>query len=143
MTDTTAALAALEAARAERKAKLANAEAEQRLADLLAIDRLEQEHGDSNVAVLESPFTAGLPVMLAVRVPNRAELKRYRDMLKPDKQGRSDAVAAAILIGKACLIYPAPDVFDAVLEARPGVDVQLGVAAVNLAAARASEEGKG
>jgi hypothetical protein len=141
-------LAEIEAARAKRRADSDRARDEQKATDLEAISELEIEHGDTNISTLECPYTPGLPVMLAVRTPKPAEMKRYRDGCKPDKNGRSDALGPAILLAEICRVYPPRDedgtaLYARVCEARPGVNVQLGVLAVKLAAGKAEDEGKG
>jgi hypothetical protein len=134
----------IEARRAARKAGLQEPRDEQRAADLEAVDALEIEHGDSNVATLEVPFTPGLPTLLAARCPKPIELKRYRDTVKTKKDGTpGDPIGAAIMVGGVCRVYPDAETFAKVLEARPGVDVQLGLAALKLASAKAEDEGKG
>jgi hypothetical protein len=55
--------------RALRKAELAKLEEVQRQIDLEAIDDLEVQHGDSNIAVLRVPHTPNLPVLVAGGAP--------------------------------------------------------------------------
>lgn len=137
-------LAEIEAKRAARKAELQAARDAQKAIDLEAIDALEVEHGDSNIATLEIPFSPDLPVMLAVRTPKPAELKRYRDRVKAKKDGTpGDPLMAAQEIAAVCIVYPSKDVYAAVLEKRNGIDAQLGVLAVGLCAGKAEAEGKG
>lgn len=137
-------LTEIEARRAARKAALARERDEQLATDLEAIDALEQEHGDTNVAVIRLPYTPGLPAAVAAKCPPKAVVKRYRARIKPDKQGRpGDAVAAAQEVVGVCLIYPDKDTFEKLVEARPGIDTQLGTAALNLAAAEEEELGNG
>jgi hypothetical protein len=140
-----AELDAIEAQRAERKAKLAKQAEAQRAVDLVKIDALEVEHGDSNIKVIEVPFTPGLVTLAAVRAPSPPEVKRYRSRVKPNaKTGEpGDAVAAAEELASVCRVYPGEDEYAALLEARPGLHVQLGVAAIQLAAGRAEDAGKG
>jgi len=134
----------MEARRAARKAAAQAARDAQRAIDLAAINDLEIEHGDSNVATLEIPHTDGLPTMLAVKCPPPAYVKRYRDECRARKDGTpGDAIAAAEKLADAMLIYPDAETYARVLEARAGVRVQLGVLAIGLAAGRAESEGKG
>jgi hypothetical protein len=130
--------------RAARKAELADKAAEQREIDLDAIDALEVEHGDSNIAVLTVPFTPGLPVMVAARCPKPAEIKRYQTRVRTKKDGSAgDPIAAAEEIAACCRVYPDGDSYDALCTARAGLNVQLGVAAITLSAAKDEAEGKG
>ena len=73
--------------RAARKAAAAAAAEAQREIDLEAIDALETTIGDSNVATIEIAHVPGLPVLLAVRCPRPVEIKRYRDEIKPRRDG--------------------------------------------------------
>lgn len=150
MTDKT--LSPLEAVEAKRAARKAAAEAcrEVQLAsDLDAIDSIEAERGDSNVAVIRLPYTRDLPAAVAVRVPSLAEMKRYRDRVRPSKDGRNrdvqpDQVQPAEEIGATCRVYPTDEtVFRALCEARPGLLVQMGVRALELGSGREESEGKG
>ena len=127
--------------REQRKADLKKAEQEQYERDLEAIDDLEVLHGDSNIGVRRVAYTPGLPVLLAVRTPKPAEVKRYRSRIKP--QDLESATAAAIELQSVCRVYPDDATFAKVLAARPGVDAQLGAKAVELATAASESEGKG
>jgi|GEM_PF-5023240 hypothetical protein len=133
-------VAEVEARRAARKAEQASKRAEQRVLDLEALDGLEVEHGDSNVAHLDVDAGPGLPTLAAVRCPRPAEVKRYQARLR---EKHPDPVAAAEEIGAACLVYPpAGEQRSALLAARPGLPVQLGTLALELATGRAADEGK-
>lgn len=141
----------IEKRRADRRAAEAAAAEAQEVADLTAIDALEERYGDSNVAVLTVNYSAGLPVKCACRAPQPAELKRYRDQVRPrreQKGGRErpadvDYVAPAEMLAAATLIYPSEEVFEKMCAARPGLAAQLGLQAVTLASAREEDEGKG
>ena len=122
--------------RHEAERKLAE---EQEAIDLEAIDALEVEHGDSNVAVLKVGHTPGVSVLAAVRCPTSAETKMYHSLLKAKKP---DADAAARQLARLCQIYPPKgDERDRQHEARPALAMLLGVAASNLSAAVRLEEG--
>lgn len=126
--------------RAARKEANAKAAAAQREVDLEAIDALEIEHGDANIAIAEITYEAGLPVLSAVRRVNDAELKRYQARLANDPKATSSAAAE---VGLSCMEYPAKgEVRDALLKARPALTVGLGVLALKLAAGTAIEEAK-
>ena len=136
----------IEKRRAERKRRTEAEALKQREIDLAAIDALEEEHGDTNITVLEVPFAPGLPTLVAARTPTEAEIKRYRHRLKRKKADAPppDTQAAAEELAASCRVYP-PDgeVYAELLSKRPGVHLQLGVAAANLALASAESEGKG
>jgi len=137
-------LEAIEAKREARKAELAKKYNEQRAIDLEAIDELEIEHGDSNIRVVDVPFTPGLPTCFAGKCPSPDLVKRYRTRVSPKKDGSTDAspMAAAQEVGAACRVYPDAETWAKLLAARPGIDVQLGLEVLRLAAGRAQEEGK-
>jgi hypothetical protein len=138
-----ATLEEIEARRDKRKAELAELRDMQRAIDLEALDALEVEHGDSNVAYLEVSFTPGLPLLVAARCPKPAEIKRYQERLKPKANGKTgDPIAAAEEIAACCRVYPNAEVYKDLLEARPGVNVQVGLLALELATGKAHEEGK-
>jgi hypothetical protein len=143
----------IEEKRAERKAANEAARLEQRAKDLEAIDALEQEFGDSNIATLDVPYSPGLPTMIACRTPNEAEIKRYRHELKAKKDGTmGDPVTAAELVAATCRVYPprgkngeasdGDELYRKMLAARPGIHVQLGAEALKLASASAEDRSK-
>lgn len=139
----TSRLAQIEAKRAARKAQIDDARNEQRATDLEAIDAIEAERGDSNVVMLEVPYSPGMVTLVAARCPSEAEVKRYRAMVKPDRQGRAgDAVAAAELLASVTRVYPDEDAYAVVRAARPAIHAQLGAMALTLAIGKAEEEGK-
>jgi hypothetical protein len=130
--------------RAERKAAANPARDAQRAIDLDTINELEITHGDSNVGVLNLPYSAGLPTIAAVRVPKPAEIKRYRVRITPKhEKDRPDTAAAAEELAAVCVIYPDAEAYAALCAARPALAVQLGSKAVDLATGKAEAEGKG
>lgn len=138
------ALEVAEQRRAERKAEARKAYEVQRAKDLDAITDLEVEHGDSNVGVINVPFTEGLPTAVACKCPSPALVKRFRDRVKPKKDGHQpDAVFAAEEIAGACRIFPDAETYAALCQARPGLAAQLGAKAIELATGRDESEGKG
>lgn len=136
-------LEAIERKRAERKAAAATARAEQRAADLEALDALEQEHGDHAVKALDVDCGPGLPTLIVARAANGAEMKRYRHEAKPPKGSDQPRFAeAGERLGALVRIYPDDATFAKILEARPGVLLQLGSAALELATAQDAAAGK-
>lgn len=130
----------IQAKRAARKAEEAKLREEQLVQDLTAIDELEAEYGASSIKVLELPYTPGFPAAVAVRTPNKAELKRYRDRFREDVP---DIAAANSELGAATRIYPAKEVLEALAEKRPAVYANMGLAAAQLGSAREEAEKKG
>lgn len=129
--------------RAARKAEGRKAFEAQRVTDLEAIDALEVEHGDSSVAVMNVPFTAGSPTCVACRCPRPAELKRFRSRVTPKhEKDHPDTAAAAEELAATCRVYPEKDVYEKLCTARPGLAAQLGGEAIKLATGRNEAEGK-
>ncbi len=139
---------AAEAKRAARKAALNPEYDAQRVTDIEAVDLLEQEHGDSNVKLINVPFSPGMPTCVACRVPNPNQMKRYRSRVKPGKDSRNrdkdiDYEGAAAELGESCRVYPDKETFDRLCEARPGLLVQVGLRALELGTGEEEAEGKG
>lgn len=142
MTDTTDRIAATRQRREERKEQLRAQQEEQEADDFEALDRLEVEHGDSNVAALRVPFSPGSPTMAIVRVPTPPEMKRYRARVKPNKDGVIDAQKGAEELGEAALLYPEGEARERLLRERPGLCVQCGLAALRLGVGREEDDAK-
>jgi hypothetical protein len=121
----------------ERKAQL--------VIDLRAISDLEVEYGPANIATLETNHAPGLPAMIAVRVPNRAEMKRYQDTIKPTGDGKiGDFARAFRALGSVCIVYPkGGELETALYDQRPAVKLEAGHAALKLGESKAEAEGKG
>jgi hypothetical protein len=144
------ALEQVEARREARKAAARKAADDALAVDLEAIDAIEVQLGDDNVGVMRVGYTPGLPVAAAVRCPKPAELKRFRDRVKPgQKDGRNrdvspDTAKACEELADVCLVYPTDRaVYAKLCEARPGLAAQLGSKAVDLAVAAEDAAGKG
>lgn len=133
--------AAIEAKRGARKSDVDSREDEQYVTDLEAVDALEVEHGDRNVAVLRVNYVEGLPVLVAVRAPRDPEVKRFRARVK--SEDKDQAVAAAQELGESCVIYPARDVLAQIVKARGNLLIDCGTKALSLVVAKSADEGKG
>ena len=129
----------INARREARKAALAARAAEQETRDIEALDDFEAERGDTSVAAVRVAYTPGLTTMAIVRCPTRAEIKRFQARTKGKDP---DVVAAATELAEACLLYPQGEAYAQLVEARPGLPVQLGTAAIRLATGQAEAEGK-
>lgn len=146
--DERSALKQVEARREARKAAQRKAADDQLALDLEAIDAIETQLGDGNVAVVRLPYAPGLPAAAAVRCPKPAELKRFRDRVSPQKDSRNrevqpDTAKAAEELAAVCLVYPEREAYEQLCAARPGLAAQLGGAAVKLAVGAEEAEGKG
>lgn len=130
-------LADLEASRAARKKTLDDQRDAQKLVDLAAINALEIELGDDNLAIVEVPYELGCVTMVAARCPTSPETKRYRFRAK-DKPGKrndtipGDPIEASEELAESCLKYPSPEAFEKVCAARAGLKAQLGSLAITL-----------
>jgi len=143
--DTRTALQVAEDKRAARKAALQAKRDEQRVIDLAAIDDLETEHGDNAVKVINVPYRDGMPTCVVARCAKPSELKRYRDRVKPKKSDQGhppDYVSAGEEVADLCVVYPPAETYARMRESYPGVHLQAGLAAVELAGGREADEGK-
>lgn len=132
----------IESEREARKAALLDARNAQHVIDLEALNALEIERGDENVAAVNvDRFSPGLVTLVVVRPLSKHELKRFRDRVKRES---GDASSAAEEAAESTLLYPAKDSpeWKALLDAVPGMSVRAGVAAVQLAAGVEQVEGK-
>lgn len=131
----------IQAKREAARKQITEKAAERKAQDLAAIFDLEVQHGATNIAVIEVPFSSeDLPVCVAVRTPKSAEVARYRDRVRGDD---ADTARAAIELAESCLVYPDAETFARQVKARPGINTQCGVQAIRLAAGKAESEGKG
>jgi hypothetical protein len=132
---------AIEARRAARASAIEAKQSEQEIVDLLALEKLEEQHGVGQLAQVRMNFYAdGLPTFAVARVPSRTEFKRYQD--KAGEKRPNAAVDATDVLATQCRVYPDAETYEKMREAAPGIHVQLGVAAVNLGAGTVVAEGK-
>ncbi len=75
-------LESVEKRRAEKQAALEAERDAQKATDLEAIEKLEDEHGRDNVRFMEVQYSAGLPVLVAVRCPSKNEVTRYQSRVR-------------------------------------------------------------
>lgn len=141
-------LAAVEAKREKRKAEAEKAYRARLAVDLEAIDELEAQLGDCNVATIRVNSPEGLPCAVACRCPKPVEIKRFREESGERKDARNrevkgDMAAALEKLALVCLVYPDREVYANLLAARPGLGTQLGKEAVKLAVGAEESEGKG
>jgi hypothetical protein len=133
-------VATIEARRAERKAGIAKARAEQYGRDVVQVDRLEQELGDDRVAVLKTPsFVAGLPTVIVVKTPTKPQFARFRSQVQKSKSNSEAIGAAQQMLGDSCVIYPEREIYDRMLGEWPALQDNVGLEAIRLGEA----EGKG
>jgi len=132
----------IECERTERKEALAKARLAQRAIDIGALNALEIERGDGNVASLDvGRYAPGLVTLLVVRPLTRPELKRYRDRIRAEN---ADNAAAAEEAAASTLLYPARDSeqWSQLTEAIPGIAARAGVEAVQLSVGLERASGK-
>lgn len=141
-------LAEVEARRAEKLKAAEEARAEQRILDLEECERIAEGLGPNvPTAMVDVVHSPGLPTLVMVRCPDRAELARYRSGVK-QRDGAVDAKSAtdaAELLAAVTVLYPdrKGEVWKALCEARPGVAAGAGSAAIKLSVASAQAEGEG
>lgn len=135
----------IENRRAARKEQLQARYDAQYVIDLEVLDGLEVEHGDLNISRVNlelKRYVPELPTMVICRTPSAIEMKRYTDRLKERKGQAADAQSAACELGATCRLYPAGEVYEQLEAARPGIRVQVGVEAANLAVGSTEAEAK-
>jgi len=142
-----ATLEEIEKKRQARREKADTARADQELADLTAIDKLEEERGEPLHTMTSNRFASGAPVRFAFRAPSAIEYKRYKDQvnLAVTKGDAKKRVEAQELLASVVLEYPAKDsdLLKATLEAFPGLLISVAIEAAKVAELRAEDEGKG
>ena len=143
--DTKSKIEELEKKRGQRLAELDSKEAEQRVSDLEAREKVEEEHGIC-AAVGVARFAPGFPTCAYVRTPNSLEYKRYVDQIGKavEKKNAAAQRSASELLAHSCWVYPeTPDAKKAMLDGFPGLLTPISLAAASLAEGKAEEEGKG
>ena len=128
----------------KRREARASAEKAQRKIDLLARERLEDDH-PVLAAVRATRHVAGQPTQALLRAPKGSEYKRYKQQVQA-ASGRKDnkAIAeAGELLARSCWVYPVGEADkEAMLDAYPGMLVTMTLAAQDLAEGRTVDEGK-
>jgi hypothetical protein len=116
-------------ARREARAKKEKLEREARDArDLEALDELEEKHGGANLMQIPMQTPLNLPGMAIIRRPDGAE---YRNWIAVTRKGsKGEQHEASRRLGLDCLLYPDVGVWEAVVEACPGISDTIGFAAV-------------
>jgi hypothetical protein len=135
----------IESERAARKAALDVERKRQRAIDLEALNALEIEHGDENVAAVKvERYSPGLVTLIVVRALTRPEFKRFQARLKAKPGEAPDNAAATEEAGLSALIYPklSSEEWKALDRAIPGMAVRAGSAASELTAGLEVSAGK-
>jgi hypothetical protein len=142
-----ATLEDIEKRRADRLAAKNKARAEQELADLEAIDKLEAAGDEVLRTMTANDFKPGVPYRIAFRSPSPEVYKRYADQVGNALQ-KGDAGArkkAQELLAQSCIAYPekGSDAYKALLAGFPGVLLSMAIEVAKVAELEAEEEGKG
>lgn len=143
MSDT---LEAIEARRAARKAATAEARAAQYVIDMAALDKLEEEHGETNVKALHvKGYIKGLPTFVVVKSPGGTSYhKRFCDQVRAANGNKQAEGAAQDMLARASIVYPAEaEAQAAMVAAFPNMLNDVAGAAVEFVALRSEEEKKG
>lgn len=137
----------LEKRRAERRAAKHELYEAQKLEDLEARDRLEEELGDGQVLAIEiseATWKPGVVTMALFKLPNATQAKIYKQTITPNKDGSpGDIVKASDVLAAQCCIYPDKDGFAKLLGAFAFVGTNGAVACVKAAEGKQADEGKG
>jgi hypothetical protein len=131
----------MEARRQARKDAIEASKIEQSVLDLMALDALEEEHGQGNVAMIIVQYSPGLPTFAVAKAASKAQLTKYRARIR-EGQPKPDATRAAEELGEQCRLYPAGDLWDTLAAARPGILAQIGTQAISLVVGMTEEEAK-
>ena len=124
-------------ARRERKAAAQEAQEAQRMADMIRLDDLEQQHGDEAIGYVPTPL--GLVIL---RKPTQTEYETWKADTKKAKTPQGGAEVDMMFANK-CLVHPPPDAYARIVEEFPGVPDKIVLLALRLAKAAADdEEGK-
>lgn len=132
--------------RAKARAAREAARSAQRKNDLEKIVELEESLGfDLETVETQGRVVEGVPVVVAVRPPSKAEYKRFQAIFRvePEKSPkRGDAIDQ---LAKACIVYPEKDsaAFAALLEHFPGTLSSVVPVATRLAELSSTAEKKG
>ena len=133
----------------EMRAKL---EKEQRLKDLRAKAKVKEEYDGFISVVSVARFKPGQPTFAIVRCPLPEHYNRFKGQTAAAEKNQSPSarIDAVDLLGKASLVYPAPndngttsDAQKSMLDAFPGIATTLGLVAARLAEGKVADEGKG
>jgi hypothetical protein len=89
-------------------------------------------------------FVAGLPVVVAVRAPDAAEMKKMVTMVNKNKDHVDAKIAAVRDLAEVCWVYPEDkETRKAMCEANAGLHSSIGNFAYSLGEVELKEEGKG
>jgi hypothetical protein len=135
-----AAIAAIEARRAERQASTQKARNAQYAIDVARVDELEEEHGAGRVRVLKtSSFVPNLPTLVVVKTPSELHFKRFRQQVRKANGDTEEIGAAKDLLASVCLAYPDEVTYARMKQSWPSIHDNVGQAAIQMGEA----EGKG
>lgn len=118
----------IEKRRAERAERERVARETRDLADLQAIDVLEEKLGVSNLRRYDIDTPLHLPGALVIRRPTPEE---YRHWVQVQRRGtKNEGSEATNRLGLDCLVYPEQDAWEKVIEVLPGLPDTIGAYAV-------------
>jgi hypothetical protein len=135
----------IEERRAARKAATADAKSVQHLADMTALDALEEKHGEGQLKTLHVPtFVPGLPTLVVVKSPaGTSYWKRFVDKVQDAKGHEKMKQAAGEQLARACIVYPTDaGVLGSMVESFPNTLVDAANAAAGFVQLTAEAEKK-
>ncbi len=138
-------LEAIEARRTERKKATETAKAAQYVLDMTALDKLEEEHGETNVKALHvNAYAKGLPTFVVVKSSGGTGFyKRFTDQVRKAKGNKDLEAAAQDQLARASIAYPEPEVVSRMFEAFPNMFNDVAQAAVDFVKLEDQQEKKG
>lgn len=134
----------IEKKRAARRKTIDDARAEQYVADMTALDELEEKHGADRVKSLKvKAYTPGLPTMVIIKSSaGEGYHTRFQDMIRKAKGNKDLENAASQMFAKSSVVYPEKDVLQAMAEAYPNMWVDISNAAIKLVQLEEEDEKK-
>lgn len=115
--------AELEKRRAERAAKTKQALKDRDLADLEALDALEERLGSDNLRKVKIPTPANLPGIVIIRRPDRREYKSWQSVVGKTSVPQVERQQTTKNLGRECVLYPEDAaVWDKIIEVCPGAE---------------------
>lgn len=141
-------LEAIESRRAKRREDTEKARLVQYEIDMVALDKLEDEHGENLVKALHvSEFIKGQPTFVVVKSPSGTSFhKRFCDRIRAAKGSKNEprlSAEAQDELAKACIVYPIEGALASMVEAFPGILNNAAAVAVEFVGVKAEEEKKG
>lgn len=130
------------AARRAARASKAKEDAKGRdLADLEALDELEEKLGIHAVRSVQTGAAPPLPGLVVVGMPKQ-EFKYWQDVVANPKAKFSEKNEAVRVLTDAAILYPDSETYQKIVDKHPGVPTSVHVETIKLAGLAVEEQGK-